>query len=303
MKLAAFDLGSNTIKVTVAERTGPGTLRILKQHAEVTRIGEGLDTHGALLEEAMDRTFRCLSKQVQEARTLGVEHMACVATAGMRGAANAGDFLARVKDQLGLSIEIIDGLREAELAFRAPSVRFGPGALLVVDVGGRSTELIAGRGQHIEHRVSLEIGGVRLTERFIHSDPPGAQQVEAVRAYARDALSSAPSIDSRETVVVAVSGTVLSLLGIQEGEDEMSVVVGDHDGTWLRRSSVERTLADLASKTTAQRIRGTVVPPGRADVIVAGTAIVLEVLEHYGMDRMRVTDQGVRFGLLLGMEP
>ena len=300
MKLAAFDLGSNTIKVTFADHTADEGLQILGQRAKITRIGEGLDTHGRLLDTAMERTFRGLSRLVAEGRELGIERMTGVATAGMRGAANAPEFLTRIRDELGLYVEIIDGLREAELAFRAPSTRFGPGPLLVVDVGGRSTELIAGRGAEIDHRASLEIGSVRLTEKFIRTDPPPAEDLILLRQAIRKALSSAPAMPTGGTLV-GVSGTILSLLGVQQGADDIDQVVKDHDGGWLFRSSVEAILADFAQKTTEERIRGSIVPRGRADVIVAGTAIVLEVLDHGSVDRMRVTDQGVRYGLLFEM--
>src|SRR5262249_44345868 len=153
----------------------------------------------------------------------------CVGTAGLRGAANAPEFLARAKRELGLEVEVIDGLREAELAFRAPALSYGPGAIIVVDIGGRSTEVVSGSGAGIEGRVSLEIGSVRLTERFLKSDPPAKEELRALVDFLPGALAATPPADDRAKLI-GVSGTVMSLMGLQLDVDDIEDAVARGEG-------------------------------------------------------------------------
>jgi exopolyphosphatase/guanosine-5'-triphosphate,3'-diphosphate pyrophosphatase len=296
VRLAAIDLGSNTLKYTLAD-VAAGAVSVVRERAEITRIGQGLDKNGVLLPEAMERTWAVLAEVMADARAAGAERVACVATAGMRGAANAGEFLERVQRTLGLEIEIIHGLREAELAFRAPASAFGPGPLLVVDVGGRSTEIIHGSVDGILGRVSLEIGGVRLTERFLPDDPPTDAALAELRRYLQEVLREAPAAPAG-TPLVGVSGTVVSLMGAHLGYDDLGLAVAHGEGQRLERAAIQHLYDALRQVPAAERVRGTVIPPGRADVIVAGAAIILAALEHYGLDALTVSNRGVRFGLL-----
>ena len=300
MKLAAIDLGSNTIKLTVAEADTAGRLTPIHHRAEITRIGEGLDADHILKPAAIERTVRALSGCVDDARQAGAVRIRCVATAGLRGASNADDFIEQVRSTTGIEVEIIDGLTEATLAYRAPASTFGPGPLIVVDVGGRSTEIITGIGAEIRQRVSLEIGGVRLTERFLPSDPPSAPERAALEAHVRETLSHAPPAPADATLV-GVSGTVLSLMGVHLGLSDMSEAVARGEGGWLPFDAVTSAVEALAAVPTAARRRGTVIPEGRADVIVAGATVVREICAHYGVPAIRVTQRGVRFGVLAEM--
>jgi exopolyphosphatase/guanosine-5'-triphosphate,3'-diphosphate pyrophosphatase len=294
--IGALDLGSNTLKITVAEKTD-GELRIVEERSVITRIGEGLDENGYVTEEAIARTMAGLSELVAAAQKRGADRIACVATAGLRGASNAGAFLSRVKAELGIDVEIIDGLREAELAFRAPSKAYGPGPIAVLDVGGRSTEIVTGEEGTISSRVSLEIGSVRLTERYVKSDPPKPVELERARAHLDDALKTAPAV-SGDAKLIGVSGTVLSLMGWSLDLFDMGETVAKGEGKPLSYGRVLAAFDDLSRKTTPERIRGTVIPPGRADVIVQGALIVLAVMARYQKDAMIVSNRGVRYGLL-----
>lgn len=296
-RAAAIDLGSNTIKLTVAEPGAGGQLSVLYEQIEPTRIGERLDQNGYLLNAAMERSFKALSDFVAQAAKHGAGVPACVATAGMRGASNAQDFLQRAKEELGLEIEIIDGQREAELAYRAPAQAFGPGPLLVIDMGGRSTELVYGVGAELKDKVSLEMGAVRLTERFTPDDPPPPEQLRALAEHARAQLQAAPKVEDEPTLV-GVSGTVMSLMGLSLGHEDLKQTLAEGEGGWLSREAIVSQLNRLAPLTAAERVQGSVLPPGRADVILAGCVVLLEVLGHYGAGRMRVTGRGVRYGLL-----
>lgn len=296
MKAAAIDLGSNTVKITVAEVSPSGEISALREDAEITRVGEKLDENGFVLPAALERTLAALGRMVAEARGLGAERIACVATAGLRGASNAHLLLERAQRELGLDIEIISGLREAELTFAGPALRFGPGPLAVVDIGGRSTEIVTGAGGRAEARCSLELGAVRLTERFLASDPPAAAELASAAAEVRARLLDAPEVAAGATWV-GVSGTVMSLFGWSRSLGTIEEVVAS-DGAALSREAVARALAELAARPAPDRVRGTVIPPGRADVIVAGALILLEILDLHRATELRVSNTGVRFGLL-----
>lgn len=295
--VAALDLGSNTVKMTVAEVGAPADLRVLYERAEVTRIGEGLDQNGYLLDVAMDRTLAELVKLAGEAKAHGATTVRAVGTAGLRGASNAGAFLARVREHTGIEVEIIDGMREAELAFRAPSSGFGPGPVAVVDLGGRSTEIIVGSAGRIEAKVSLEVGSVRLTERCLPSDPPTDAELEDARRYFRALLEQAPAWVEGATLV-GVSGTILALLGLELHVHDAAKLAETCDGRTLHRPAVDLFFERFRKLPAAQRIVGSIIPSGRADVIVAGMLIVGELMDHYRQREMRVTGRGVRYGLL-----
>jgi exopolyphosphatase/guanosine-5'-triphosphate,3'-diphosphate pyrophosphatase len=300
MIVAALDLGSNTLKLTIAEIGPRGEISILRERAEITRVGQGLDAGGLLREDAMERTFGGLEKLLAEAREAGAERMRCVATAALRSARNAAIFLERARNELGLEIEVIHGHREAELAFSGPARRYGDGPLLVVDVGGRSTEIVTGSSKGLAACASLEIGSVLLTERFLADDPPRPEQIERARRYVESVLAAAPAAPEGARLA-GVSGTILSLMGLALELRDMDEAVRQGEGRPLTLTSVRRRLAMLAALPARERVSGTVLPPGRADVIVGGALVALLVMERYGASAMIVSNLGVRFGLLLEM--
>ncbi|MBI2372593.1 MAG: hypothetical protein HYV07_01210 [Deltaproteobacteria bacterium] len=294
--IAALDLGSNTLKLTIARVRSDG-LDVLDETSRITRIGEGLDRHGRLLDQAMSRTMLALAELSRRCADHGVDEIRCVGTAGLRGAANAREFLERVRLETGIVVEIIDGLREAELTFSAPAGQFGPSPIVVLDLGGRSTEVVAGVGTTIHGRVSLEMGSVRLTERFLPDDPPRWRDVERVLAHAREVLMTAPDA-SPGARLVGVSGTIISLLGLSRGLTDVEEAIRAAETTTLSKESVTAELSRLAAIPASERVFGSVLPPLRADVIVAGAAIALATFERYRADHMFVTHRGVRYGLL-----
>lgn len=275
---------------------------VLYEDAKITRVSEGLETTGSLGPVPIERTLAQLKTYVDAARDLGARKLACVATAGLRGADGAAAFIDAAKTRTGIDVEIIDGLREAELSFSAPSARYGTGTIAVVDVGGRSTEIIIGRRGAIDGRVSLPLGGVRLTERFFESDPPSPEALGACRDHVAAVLGEAPRATQSEPIgaLIGVSGTIMSLLGVQLGLTEMADVIA-HEGSVLRRESVRATLQTLATQPAAQRVRGSVIPSGRADVIVAAAIVVDGILEHFAATSMIASQLGVRYGLLYEM--
>jgi exopolyphosphatase/guanosine-5'-triphosphate,3'-diphosphate pyrophosphatase len=297
-RVAAIDIGTNTVLLTIAEQRDAAEPRAIVERATITRLGEGVDKAGSLSDAAKQRTLACLREYAQIIAGSGVEQLDVVGTSAMRDAAESEAFVAEARALLGREPRVIAGSEEAELTFRgALSGLRLTGELIVFDVGGGSTEIIAAAGDRAASlsAVSLDVGSVRLSERHIHHDPPLPHEIDGVRSDVRAALATAPPAPSAATLV-GVAGTVTTLAAIDRklGVYDSSIV----HGATLAQSSVDAILDRLCALTLEERRRVTGLEPGRADVIVAGAAIVSEMLRFARADKLIVSDRGVRWGLI-----
>ena len=190
MRLAAIDIGTNSTKMTVADVSADGPLSVVSEDSDVTRLGEGVDQSRRLGDVPMARTLEAVVRLAAAARALGVETVLGAGTSALRDAVNGADFLAQIKASADVDVQIISGDREAQLAYAAVHSDSSLGipaeaSLLVFDIGGGSTELILGDVNGVGHYKSLDIGAVRLTERFLHSDPPPPEELSAAPAEFR----------------------------------------------------------------------------------------------------------------------
>ncbi len=296
---ATIDVGTNTVLLLVAEERG-GTFAPVEERAEITRLGRGVDGTGWLDTAAIAETVAVVARFAAEARTLGATSLDCVATSASRDAENGEDFFRAVRDTAGIEAEVISGEEEARLVWKSTFADFGAAAeeLLVLDVGGGSTELCVGDGPAPRARRSLQLGAVRLTERVAPADPPGAAALVELRARAAEALSPArePLSPRAGARLVAVAGTVTTLAAV---EARLAVYDGARvHGSELTLEALMRLYARLGALTTAERAALPGMEPKRADVILGGAAIVIETLRLFGLDRLTVSDRGVRWGLL-----
>jgi exopolyphosphatase/guanosine-5'-triphosphate,3'-diphosphate pyrophosphatase len=295
-RVACIDIGTNSVLLLVAEANRAGELLSLTDRATITRLGQGVDRHGVLAPEAVERTADCLAGYASIARSHGVERIEAVATSAMRDARGGEAFLDRAEALLGVRPRVISGELEAQLTFEGALTGLDlDGPVAVFDVGGGSTELIVGNAAdaRVEQAVSLDVGAVRLTERHVASDPPSQVELEAVREAARAALAAAPDLAGRP--LIGVAGTVTTLAAVA-----LDVTPYDGEavhGARLERSVIVSTLAALASETLAERRTRRALDPRRADVIVAGAVLVDAICEHAGVSELRVSDRGVRWGL------
>jgi exopolyphosphatase/guanosine-5'-triphosphate,3'-diphosphate pyrophosphatase len=297
-RVAAIDLGSNSAKLLVAEAGATGLRRVLELE-RITRVSEGVERGGQLAEAALERTLGALGELMRRARAAGAAQVRCVATAGLRGTGGADRLLARARDALGLVIEIIDGEEEARLSFRSTHDRT-PDPRWVVDVGGRSTELACGAGADPARAWSLELGGVRLHERFRPADPPRPEDLEAIRSHVRARLGvvgadARASGDTRR--LVGVSGTALAALGLELEEPDVRRVLARADGRVLERSRLRAHRERLARVPAEARVLGSVIPPGRADVVVLGLLVLEEVLDAVGAPALEPHPGGIAPGV------
>ena len=294
-RFAAIDIGTNSVLLTVAQ-AGPAGLTTLLDRAEITRLGRGVDASGKLSEEGIARTLEVLGGYASELKQLGAERVACVATSAARDAANGQAFLERVR-ALGLSPEIIDGDREAGLSFLAARRDFGSegGSLAVLDVGGGSTEVIFGTGATPSFHVSLQVGSVRLFERLVRADPPTHEERLRIRAAVDEALTVVPPPPS-SAQLIGVAGTLTTLATLAQGLPAYDV--DRVHGAELSLADVSTLANRLWSMPLGARRELPGLQPGRADVIGVGALIVETVLYRLRLDRVTVSDRGVRWGLL-----
>ena len=296
MKLASIDIGTNTILLLIAE-TGQGTVEPLFEMETVVGLGKGLQKSGILSAEAMNRGLQTLARYMERCRQMGVEEIIAVGTSALRDAGNSGEFLDRVKREVGLTIEIISGEEEARLSFLAVTrdLKEPGGTLLVVDVGGGSTEFILGRNHQIDQWISLPLGSVRLTERFLLSDPVKDKEWDRMEEEIRRLLRTTPS---SETVpfMVAVGGTATTLSSVEQGLKEFSTEKIHR--FVLAKEALARQLSLYRSKTLGERKQIAGLFPNRTEVILAGGAILYAALDRYRCPSAMVSCHGIRYGLL-----
>ena len=295
MRVAAADIGTNTLVFLIAEKTSTG-LTAIEDAAEIVRLGEGVDRTGDLAPAAVERTLAALGKFAQRARELGVERVAAVGTQALREVKSGAQFVARAEAILGGPVEIIAGEREAGLAWAATAAAF-PVAddvrqdRTVVDIGGGSTELIVGR-QTIEDVISIPIGSVRLTERLLKSDPPSEAERAALVNAIDEALASGPAPRGE---IIGVAGTVTTLCAIHLALD--SYDPERVHGARIARTDIEAVVARLGRTPLAERKTIPGLDPRRADVIYAGGVILCRVLARANAKELIVSDRGIRWGL------
>jgi exopolyphosphatase/guanosine-5'-triphosphate,3'-diphosphate pyrophosphatase len=284
-RVAAVDLGTNTTRLLVADVDG-GTVTELLRRTAITRLGEGVDERRRLLPVPVARVRNVLSGFRREAEALGAGRVLAIATSAVRDAENGEAFLGEVEWSYGFETRLLSGDEEAALPLRG--ARPGgarPVGTVVVDVGGGSTELIADG-----LRVSLDVGSVRLTERFLHSDPPAAEELERAAAAVRGLLP-----DGSFRHAVGVAGTVTTIAALELGRYDAELVHGYR----IPRGRVEAQLERLAALPLAARRGLPGLEPERAPVIVGGVLVVREVLQRFALDEIEVSERDVLTGAAL----
>jgi exopolyphosphatase / guanosine-5'-triphosphate,3'-diphosphate pyrophosphatase len=296
--VAALDVGSNTVLMLVAELSGAG-LRPLADWMKITRLGRGVDRTGMLDPGAALLTLDAIAEFVEKARALGAQKFLTAATAAMRDARNGPQFIERVRQRTGVNLDVISGQTEAQLNFLSAvhGLNIDPAqAMLIVDIGGGSTELIRCERGAPSAMVSLQIGSVRLTERFVRNDPLSAQERSQIYQTVTDQLGSLRWENFRPVRVVGVAGTVTTV-----GAIAIDLRTYDHSsvhGLQLTDSQIAGTARRLFSLTVAQRKALPAMVEGRADVICAGAAILDAVTQFFHAQTVTVSDRGVRWGLV-----
>jgi exopolyphosphatase / guanosine-5'-triphosphate,3'-diphosphate pyrophosphatase len=298
-RVAAFDCGTNSLRLLIADLDpGTGEMTELVREMRIVRLGQGVDRTGRISDESMARTFAALDEYAALVADHHPELMRFCATSAARDAANAAEFMAGVEERLGVVPEVIDGDEEASASFAGVARVLGEAEspVLVVDIGGGSTELILGGSGPTETTAqSLDIGSVRMTERHLHDDPPTAEQVAAARADIDGVLDGCRIDPGQARTVVGVAGTVTTVAA-----GVLGLTAYDRDRIHLSRLSrddVHATVDALLAMTVAERTAAGYVHPGRADVIGAGALILDCVLQRTSVDQLVVSESDILDGI------
>lgn len=308
---AAIDLGTNNCRLLIARPSGRN-FRVIDAFSRIVRLGEGLGRTGSLAECAMGRAIDALKVCAQKIERRSVTHLRGVATEACRRADNCSDFMARVRAETGLEIEIISSAEEAMLAFRgcAPLLSVRRPRALVFDIGGGSTELgwlrlRSGRPPQILDTLSIPFGVVNLTERYGSSRLAPATyraMVAEVSSHLR-AFAEANGINGRVSAsavqMLGTSGTVTTLAGVHLGlpRYNRSLI----DGCYLEFDAIRGISESLAAMTCEERTANPCIGPERADLVVSGCAILEAICSLWPVGHLRVADRGVREGILAGL--
>lgn len=295
-RIGSIDIGTNTILLLIA-KVEEGKVNPLFEIETVVRLGEGVQKNGILLKEAMERGLQTLAQYLKRCQDWGVQKVFAAGTSALREAKNSKDFLNLVRGKLDLSIEVISGEEEAQLSFLAVAkdIQEREKPILVVDVGGGSTEFILGKSDQIRQWISLPLGSVRFTEEFLRSDPVQEEEWGGMERKIRELLVNIPH--SQEPLsMVAVGGTATTLASVEQGLEDF---IGEKIHHFvLRKEALKNQLLLYRFKTIEERKRIPGLPAARADVILAGGTILYLAMEELKCPSVLISCHGVRYGLL-----
>jgi exopolyphosphatase/pppGpp-phosphohydrolase len=287
---AAIDIGSNSIKMTIASANGEGGIDQLDWASDVVRLGQGLDQTGLLAEDRIEAAIETLKRFAAQAQQRGAGRIVAVATEATRAAANGTKFLDRVREETGIEVRVVDGQAEAALTFRGVLADTDlTGSVVVADIGGGSTELISARDGVMQMVRSLPLGSGRLTERFVVADPPVSDEIAACEREASEVIETMPSP------------------GLPSGGADRLIVVGG-TGEYMARlkpvderidlEAVRTVLGKLLTLSAAELADEIAIPEARARVLPAGVAIVASIASRLCPEKIEISPSGIRTGLL-----
>ncbi|HEY3722854.1 MAG TPA: Ppx/GppA phosphatase family protein [Acidimicrobiia bacterium] len=308
MRVAAIDIGTNSTRLLIGEvdhRDGP--LDQLDRRMTITRLGQDVDATRRLAPDAIERTLAALREYRAAMDALGgVAAVRATATSAARDATNRDDFFGPASEIVGTGLELLSGDDEAALSFLGATTGLDgtvASPYLVVDIGGGSTEFVVGTTEP-EGKMSVDIGCVRLSEAWLHSDPPApeelSQAVHVVREHIVDVMREVPAVKEAKTLI-GLAGTVTTVAAIELGLTEYDPQRIHH--ARLTHSSVEDIFRTLATESAAERRHNPGLEPGRVDVIVGGVIILVTILRSIGFDELLVSEADILDGLVRSLAP
>ena len=294
---AIIDIGSNSIKFFVGELAADRTIKTVLDTNDIARLGEGLDSTGAISPEAMERNVASVAAFAKQAKELGADRIVSVGTMALRKASNSAEFVEKVKKTCGIEVQIIPGEEEARLSYLAilSGLPLEKDADLVVfDTGGGSTEFIYGKGTQMVKRFSVNLGAVRITENYLKADPVSPADVQAAIAQIDKEFKEA-GVNGKPAQLVGMGGTVTSMGAVKHKmvKYDPSVIQGSR----LTKKDIEEQIEEYSKRTVEQRKELPGLQPKRADVILAGACILKVITDRLGADGLTISDRGLRHGL------
>jgi exopolyphosphatase/guanosine-5'-triphosphate,3'-diphosphate pyrophosphatase len=300
--VAAIDLGTNSTRVLVARPAG-GKLDTVHRQNTITRLGQGVGATGRLADEAVERTLTTLRDYRKSLDEHGVDGVRAAATSAARDAANRDEFFDAVEHTIGVRPELISGDEEGRLSFTGATSDLdrADGPFLIVDIGGGSTEFIVGTDE-VEGVISVDVGCVRLTEKFLEHDPPRPEELTAcisfTDAHLDDVVREVPAVAEARTLV-GLAGTITTVAAV-----EIGLATYDRDAIHhfhLTHDAAEDVFRTLATEALADRVHNPGLEAARADVIVGGCCVLVAIFRRFGFDEMVVSEADILDGLALSL--
>jgi len=297
-RYAVIDIGTNSIKFHIGEKRADGSWGVVADRAEITRLGEKLQESGVISPEALERNAAAIAEMVAEAARNGVAGIAAVGTMALRTARNSKQFIDRVRELCGLTIEVIPGEEESRLSYLAVKSGIGlsEGSMVIFDTGGGSTEFVFGKGVSVAERFSLNVGALRFTEKYGLANVVSQEQLQlALDEIAQDLqrLDGAASPES----LVGMGGTVTTIASVRH-----RLITYDPEivqGSSIDRWEIDRQMELYRTRSTEERKKVIGLQPKRADVILGGLCIVSTIMRKLHKEQFVVSDRGLRHGLLV----
>lgn len=300
-KAGSIDIGSNTVRMLIMEECPGGPLREIDSDRKIIRLGEGINEQKRLLPHRIDLALEVLAEYAEKFKQHGDIPVRAVATSAVREAANKDDFLRMAKEKTGLTIEVIPWEQEAALTLEGALWRMEDleQNILTFDIGGGSTEFIFSRGKNVLGSAGTSLGVVRLTENFIAGHPAIPEEIGNLQEHLRSELAQVKSrLDNPQPeLLVGTAGTVTTLAALHKN-------IYPYDPEKIHRTvlsieNIENLFEELKKKTLEERKQLKALEPGREDLIIAGTAIVLETMRAFSRSRLTVSEYGLREGIIL----
>ena len=292
--VAAIDCGTNSVRLLVTDGTDD-----VERLMRITRLGKGVDATGSLDPEAIERTIAVLREYRDVMDRHGVERVRMAATSASRDAANRAEFFDAARSVLGVEPELLSGIEEGRLSFDGATADLDPtlGPFLVCDIGGGSTEFVWGTTD-AERVVSIDVGCVRMTEAWLHHDPPTAEElsqaISVIDVHLDDVLREIPDAPSAATFV-GLAGTITNAAAVEIGLPQWSREAIHH--FLLTKSAVEDVFRTLATESIADRLHNPGLEPQRADVIVGGMCVLVSIMRRFGFDECLVSENDILDGI------
>jgi exopolyphosphatase/guanosine-5'-triphosphate,3'-diphosphate pyrophosphatase len=297
-RVAVVDIGTNSVRLLVADVESPsGPLTTIDRRMQITRLGQGVDAARRLAPDAIDRTATVLGEYGEAIEALGATRVRATATSAARDAENRDDFFTAAKAALGVEPELLSGEEEARLSFLgATTALTAPAPYLVVDIGGGSTEFVYGTTEP-EALCSVDLGCVRVTEQWLHSDPPAPEElsnaVSAVRDHLADVEQAVPDLRDAQTLL-GLAGTVTTVAAVEQGLPYDRERIHHFR---LTRAAVEDVFRTLALEPASERRHNPGLEPERVDVIVGGVIVLVSILRTFEFDEVLVSEDDILDGL------
>jgi exopolyphosphatase/guanosine-5'-triphosphate,3'-diphosphate pyrophosphatase len=301
--LAGIDIGTNTLRLLIARLDKPDELIELDSDRRITRLGEGMHREGKLSSGAVTRTVTALKEFKKKISNYKIDDLIVVGTSAVREAKNTAEFLSRVRKETGFEVQPISGIEEARRTFLGVLLGIGPlrERAVVMDIGGGSTEFITGVGGRPGRMVTIDLGAVTLTEKYLGTDPIASRDFNALRTEIESRLK--PVCDTiaanKPFILIGTAGTITTLAAMDLRLERYDPVRINRYA--LKKTSVVRMLKDLLSKTAQERHLMPSLENGREDIIVAGAAVLTVAMEMLECNEIVVSEYGLREGVLLDL--